>query len=96
MSSKAVRMDLFKDEWMKDPWVMDRFAELMPGLKQLEEKLKQASIKYGKTDPGMSLEVESEKTFDFGSVLPRHSPRQIRSAIAFAEDLQIALAVGDK
>ena len=32
MSSRAVRMDLFKDEWMKDPWGMDRFAELMPGL----------------------------------------------------------------
>ena len=50
MSSRAVRMDLFKDEWMKDPWGMDRFAELMPALKQLEEKLLQTSIKYGKTD----------------------------------------------
>ncbi len=96
MSSRAVRMDLFKDEWMKDPWGMDRFAELMPGLKQLEEKLKQTSIKFSKTDAGMSLEVDSEKTFDFGSVLPRNSPQLIRSAIAFAEDLQIALGVGDK
>ena len=96
MSSRTVRMDLFKDEWMNDPWGMDRFAEMVPGLKQLDEKLKQTFIKYAKTDAGMSLEIDSDQTFDFGSVLPRGAPRVVRAAIAFAEDLQVALAVGDK
>ena len=96
MSSRAVRMDLFKDEWMKDPWGLDRFVELVPGLRHLDAKLQQTAIKFGKTDPGMTLEIDGDKTFDFGSDLPRNAPPQIRSAIAFAEDLQIALAVGDK
>ncbi len=65
MSSHNVRMDLFKDAWMNDPWEMARLAELPSGLSHLEEKLKIVSTKFGKTYPGMSLDEDREITFDF-------------------------------